>query len=146
LKALQLIAHGTPGKFELRDVPDPVPLHTTSSFKSKAAVSITSISGPNPPAYPSRSNFRAHSAAKLRARVVAAGSGVKNWHPGDEVAVQSNLFAVNVNSAGEAMNPSASSASFSVSIATAVSPKKSLSPPVLSSASPKAWISTLQPP
>jgi len=92
LKAFQLIAHGTPGKFELRDIPDPVPgpddavVQVQSCGLNHIDLWTESASLPIPIQLPRTLG------GEVAGRVLTVGSNVKNWHPGDEVAVQSNLF------------------------------------------------------
>jgi NADPH:quinone reductase-like Zn-dependent oxidoreductase len=113
MKAVQLIAHGAPGKFELRDVPDPVPnngevlvevracgLNHLDLWLEEAALPIPiqlprtpgcEIAGtvlatggnPGAPASPPVTNLGAP--ASLPAPLNA-------WKPGEHVAVQSNIF------------------------------------------------------
>ena len=92
MKALQLIAHGSPGKFELRDVPDPIPgpdeavVQVQSCGLNHIDLWTESASLPIPIQLPRTLG------GEVAGRILAVGSGVKNWQPGDEVAVQSNLF------------------------------------------------------
>jgi 2-desacetyl-2-hydroxyethyl bacteriochlorophyllide A dehydrogenase len=92
LKALQLIAHGSPGKFELREVPDPVPganeavVQVQSCGLNHIDLWTESASLPIPIQLPRTPG------GEVAGLVFAVGSDVKDWHPGDEVAVQSNLF------------------------------------------------------
>jgi NADPH:quinone reductase-like Zn-dependent oxidoreductase len=92
LKAFQLIAHGTPGKFELRDVPDPVPgpndavVQVQSCGLNHIDLWTESASLPIPIQLPRTLG------GEVAGRLLSVGSNVKDWHPGDEVAIQSNLF------------------------------------------------------
>src|SRR3984957_19924598 len=92
MKAIQLIAHGTPGKFELRDLPEPQPapdevvvqvqscgLNHLDLWLEEGALPV-SVPLPRTPG------------GEVAGRIVALGNAVKNWKAGDEVAVQSNLF------------------------------------------------------
>jgi 2-desacetyl-2-hydroxyethyl bacteriochlorophyllide A dehydrogenase len=92
VKALQLIAHGSPGKFELRDVPDPVP------GADEAVVQVQSC-GLNhidlwteTARLPIPIKLPCTLGGEVAGRVLAVGSQARDWRPGDEVAVQSNLF------------------------------------------------------
>lgn len=92
LKAFQLIAHGSPGKFELRNVPDPVPgsddvvVQVQSCGLNHIDLWAEAAGLPIPIQLPRTLG------GEVAGRVLAVGSDVKNCHPGDEVAVQSNLF------------------------------------------------------
>jgi NADPH:quinone reductase-like Zn-dependent oxidoreductase len=90
--ALQLTAHGAPGKFELREVPDLQPaasevvvqvqscgLNHLDLWLEKGSLPIN-VPLPRTPG------------GEVAGRIVAVGSAVKDWHEGDEVAIQSNLF------------------------------------------------------
>ncbi len=92
MKASQLIAHGAPGKFELRDVPDPHPaagevvvqvqtcgLNHLDLWLEEAGLPIQ-VPLPRTPG------------GEIAGTIVEIGSGVSNWTIGDSVAVQSNLF------------------------------------------------------
>ena len=92
MKAIQLVAHGSPGKFELRELPEPSPgpgevvvqiqscgLNHLDLWLEEAGLPMT-IPLPRTPG------------GEIAGNVFAAGSGVTDWQPGDRVAVQSNLF------------------------------------------------------
>jgi len=92
MKAAQLVAHGKPGTFELRDLPDPQPgpgdvvvqveacgLNHLDLWLEEAGLPIP-LKLPRTPG------------GEIAGCMVAAGSGVRDWNPGDRVAVQSNLF------------------------------------------------------
>src|SRR3954463_6411623 len=92
MKALQLVAHGAPGKFELRDVPNPQPgpgeavvqvhacgLNHLDLWLEEAGLPI-SIKLPRTPG------------GEIAGKIVGLGSNVSDWQIGDRVAVQSNLF------------------------------------------------------
>ena len=92
MKAVQLVAHGTPGQFELRDVPEPnaaagevivqvqsCGLNHLDLWLEEAGLPI-SVPLPRTPG------------GEVAGRIVEVGGGVKDWRPGDRVAVQSNLF------------------------------------------------------
>ena len=92
MKAFQLIAHGSPGKFELRDVSDPVPgpddavVQVQSCGLNHIDLWTESAALPIPIQLPRTLG------GEVAGRVVAVGSQVKGWKAGDEAAVQSNLF------------------------------------------------------
>jgi 2-desacetyl-2-hydroxyethyl bacteriochlorophyllide A dehydrogenase len=92
MQAVQLLTHGAPGKFELREVPDPQPL------SDEVVVQVQSC-GLNhldlwleEGALPMPIHLPRTPGGEVAGRVVAVGSDVKDWRDGDEVAVQSNLF------------------------------------------------------
>ena len=92
MKAIQLTAHGTPGKFELRELPEPQPgpdevvvqvqscgLNHLDLWLEEAGLPMT-VPLPRTPG------------GEIAGNVFAVGSGVNDWKPGDRVAVQSNVF------------------------------------------------------
>jgi 2-desacetyl-2-hydroxyethyl bacteriochlorophyllide A dehydrogenase len=92
MKAFQLIAHGTPGTFELRDLPSPQPgpdevvvrvracgLNRLDLWTEEAGLPIP-IQLPRTPG------------GEIAGEVVAVAANVSSWKPGDRVAIQSNLF------------------------------------------------------
>lgn len=92
MKAFQLTAHGTPGKFELRELPEPKPgpdevvvqvqscgLNHLDLWLEAAGLPI-SVQLPRTPG------------GEIAGTVFSIGSAVQNWLPGDRVAVQSNIF------------------------------------------------------
>jgi len=92
MKAIQLVAHGTPGKFELRDVPDPKPapdevvVQVQSCGLNHLDLWLEAGGLPIPVTLPRTPG------GEVAGRIVEVGSGVSDWKTGDEVAVQSNLF------------------------------------------------------
>jgi len=92
MKSIQLIAHGTPGQFQLRDVPEPLPakgevlvqvfacgLNHLDLWFEEGALPIP-IQLPRTPG------------CEIAGCIVTTGEGVKAWKKGDRVAVQSNIF------------------------------------------------------
>ncbi|HEX3797951.1 MAG TPA: zinc-binding dehydrogenase [Verrucomicrobiae bacterium] len=92
MKAVQLLAHGTPGKFELREVTEPKPaadevivqvqscgLNHLDLWLEKGELPIK-VPLPRTPG------------GEVAGRIVQVGAAVQDWKVGDEVAVQSNLF------------------------------------------------------
>jgi NADPH:quinone reductase-like Zn-dependent oxidoreductase len=92
MKAFQLIAHGNPGRFELRDVPDPRPapgevvvgvkccgLNHLDLWHEQGALPIP-LQVPRTPG------------CEIAGVVAETGEDVHDWKPGDRVAIQSNLF------------------------------------------------------
>ena len=92
MKALQLIAHGNPGKFELREIPDLVPganeavIQVQSCGLNHIDLWTESAGLPIPIQLPRILG------GEVAGRVLMVGSNVKDWRAGDDVAVQSNLF------------------------------------------------------
>ena len=92
MKAVQLVVHGAPGKFELRDLPEPRPgpaevivqveacgLNHLDLWLEEAGLPIP-LQLPRTPG------------GEIAGTISEAGDGVKEWKRGDRVAVQSNLF------------------------------------------------------
>lgn len=92
MKAFQLVAHGSPGKFELRDVPDPRPgpgevvVRVQSCGLNHLDLWLEEGALPVPVQLPRTPG------GELAGRIVEVGAQVAGWRQGDEVAVQSNLF------------------------------------------------------
>jgi NADPH:quinone reductase-like Zn-dependent oxidoreductase len=92
MKAFQLLQHGTPGTFAVREVPEPQPgpdevvvrVHACGvnhlDLWLEAAVLPLTIELPRTPG------------GEIAGVVESVGVGVADWTPGDRVAVQSNLF------------------------------------------------------
>jgi 2-desacetyl-2-hydroxyethyl bacteriochlorophyllide A dehydrogenase len=92
VKAIQLVTTGKPGRFELRDLPEPQPkadevvvqveacgLNHLDLWLEEGALPID-IPLPRTPG------------GEISGRIASLGSGVTQWKPGDRVAIQSNLF------------------------------------------------------
>lgn len=92
MKAFQLIAHGKPGTFELRDVAEPKPgpdevvvrvracgLNRLDLWTEEAGLPIP-IQLPRTPG------------GEIAGEVLGTGANVDMWKSGDRVAIQSNLF------------------------------------------------------
>jgi len=92
MKAIQLVAHGTPGKFELRNVPDPQPLPGEVVVEVHACglnhLDLWTEAG----ALPMPIQLPLTPGCEIAGRVLGPGEGVTGWKAGDRVAVQSNLF------------------------------------------------------
>jgi NADPH:quinone reductase-like Zn-dependent oxidoreductase len=92
VKAFQLVAHGAPGRFELRELPEPRPgpgealvrvqacgLNRLDLWLEEAGLPIP-VSLPRTPG------------GEIAGIIAALGPDVSGWRVGDAVAVQSNLF------------------------------------------------------
>lgn len=90
--AAQLIAHGKPGVFELRDLPEPKPapdevvVQVQSCGLNHLDLWLEAGGLPIPVTLPRTPG------GEVAGRVVAVGAAVKDWKAGDEVSVQSNIF------------------------------------------------------
>ena len=92
MKAVQLIAHGTPGKFELRELPEPKP------GADEVVVQVQSC-GLNhldlwleEGGLPMQIPLPRTPGGEIAGRISSVGDTVKDFRPGENVAVQSNLF------------------------------------------------------
>jgi len=92
VKAIQLVAHGAPGKFELIDVASPKPapqevlvevhacgLNHLDLWLEEAGLPIP-VQLPRTPG------------GEISGRILETGSAVQEWKTGDRVAIQSNIF------------------------------------------------------
>jgi 2-desacetyl-2-hydroxyethyl bacteriochlorophyllide A dehydrogenase len=92
MKALQLLAPGTPGQFELRNLPDPQPASGEVVVQVHACglnhldLWLESAGLPMPVPLPRTPG------GEVAGEVSAVGNEVNDWKSGDRVAVQSNLF------------------------------------------------------
>lgn len=92
MKAFQLVAPGKPGKFELRDVPDPRPADDEVVLDVKACglnhLDLWLEEG----GLPVNVELPRTPGCEISGVISALGSDVDQWHVGDRVAVQSNLY------------------------------------------------------
>jgi NADPH:quinone reductase-like Zn-dependent oxidoreductase len=92
MTALQLVAHGTPGKFELREVPDPQPAPGEAIVEVHACglnhLDLWAEAGdlPIPIKLPITPG------CEIAGLVLRVGDDAAEWKVGNRVAVQSNLF------------------------------------------------------
>lgn len=92
MKAIQLVAHGQPGQFELREVPDPKPdagnvvVQVQACGLNHLDLWLEQGELPVPIQLPRTPG------CEVAGRVIEVAVDVRDWNPGDEVAVQSNLF------------------------------------------------------
>jgi NADPH:quinone reductase-like Zn-dependent oxidoreductase len=96
VKAIQLVAFGNPGKFELRDVPDPQPkpgeavVQVQSCGLNHLDLWLEEAGLPIPVQLPRTPGGEI--AGKIAALGSPASPEPSNWKIGDAVAIQSNLF------------------------------------------------------
>jgi len=92
MKALQLVAHGEPGTFELRDVPAPRPGVAEVVVRVRACglnhLDLWLESAGLPVQVP----LPRTPGGEVAGEISALGSAVNDWQLGDRVAIQSNLF------------------------------------------------------
>ncbi len=92
MKAVQLIAHGTPGNFELRDLPEPQAGPDEVVVQVQACglnhLDLWLEAGGLPVQIP----LPRTPGGEIAGQIFAVGAGVNDWQPGESVAVQSNLF------------------------------------------------------
>ncbi len=99
MKALQLIAHGQPGKFELRDIPDPQPKPGEVVVDVKACglnhldLWLEEAGLPIPPQLPRTPGGEVSGVVSVIGESAPGVSpGDRDWKIGDRVAIQSNVF------------------------------------------------------
>ena len=92
MKAVQLIAHGVPGQYRITDLPDPAPAPGEVLLEVKACgvnhLDLWLEEG----ALPMPVKLPRIPGSEIAGRIVALGEDVDEWHLGDRVAVQSNVF------------------------------------------------------
>jgi len=92
MKAVQLVAHGNPGRLELRDVPEPRPAHDEVVVRVRACglnrLDLWAEAGE----LPIRIELPRTPGCEIAGEVAALGADVDQWCVGDRVAVQSNSF------------------------------------------------------
>jgi len=92
MKAFQLLEHGRPGRFELRDLADPVPGTGEVAVRVRACglnhLDLWLEEG----ALPIALTLPRTPGCEIAGEVLRLGEGVTGWRVGDRVAVQSNLF------------------------------------------------------
>jgi NADPH:quinone reductase-like Zn-dependent oxidoreductase len=92
MNAIQLVAHGTPGRFELRDLPTPTPGPDEVVVRVRACglnhldLWLEENGLPVPVPLPRTPG------CEIAGEVAAVGASVPGWRPGDRVAIQSNIF------------------------------------------------------
>jgi 2-desacetyl-2-hydroxyethyl bacteriochlorophyllide A dehydrogenase len=92
MQAVQLLAHGQPGKFELRELPDPQPAPGEVVVQVEACglnrLDLWLEEGGLPMPLP----LPRTPGCEIAGRIVRISPDVNSWKNGDRVAVQSNLF------------------------------------------------------
>ena len=92
MKAVQLIAHGAPGQFQLTELPEPKPaadevvVRVHACGLNRLDLWLESAGLPMPLKLPRTPG------SEIAGTVDALGTDVEQWTVGDRVAVQSNLF------------------------------------------------------
>lgn len=92
MKSLQLLAHGTPGRFELREVPEPHPapgevvVQVRSCGLNHLDLWLEEAGLPMPVQLPRTPG------GEVAGTIVKVAADVTIWKPGERVAVQSNLY------------------------------------------------------
>src|SRR5262245_4654162 len=92
MKAVQLIAHGQPGQFKLRELPEPTPASGEVVVQVQACglnhLDLWLEQGelPIPLQLPRTPG------CEIAGRIVVTAPDVRDWSPGENVAIQSNIF------------------------------------------------------
>jgi 2-desacetyl-2-hydroxyethyl bacteriochlorophyllide A dehydrogenase len=92
MKALQLIAHGQPGRFELCKLPDPQPAPDQVVVRVRACGLNHLDLWLEAAGLPIHVPLPRTPGGEVAGEIAAVGQELKDWKPGDRVAVQSNLF------------------------------------------------------
>ena len=92
MKAVQLIAHGVPGRFELRELPDPQPAPSEAVVQVHACGLNRLDLWLEEGGLPMPLQLPRTPGCEIAGRIVAVGSSGGAWQAGDRVAVQSNLW------------------------------------------------------
>jgi len=91
MKAVQLLSHGTPGRFVGREIPEPVPLAREVVVRVGACgvnrLDLWAEEG----ALPVKLELPRILGCEMAGEILALGKDVSTWQVGDRVAVQSNL-------------------------------------------------------
>jgi 2-desacetyl-2-hydroxyethyl bacteriochlorophyllide A dehydrogenase len=92
VKAIQLVAHGKPGKFELREVPEPKPAADEVVVQVRACGLNHLDLWLEEAGLPLEIKLPRTPGGEIAGSIVETGAAVKDWQCGDAVGVQSNLF------------------------------------------------------
>src|SRR5690606_21594458 len=92
MRAVQLTESGAPGKFEIRDLPDPVPGPDDVVVQVRACglnrLDLWLEEGGLPIQVP----LPRTPGGEVAGRIIVLGAAVSGWKIGDPVSVQSNIF------------------------------------------------------
>ena len=92
MKAVQLVAHGQPGRFELRELPEPSPRAGEVAVEVQACglnhLDLWLEQG----ALPMSIQLPRTPGCEVAGKILTVGAGVTGWNPGDAVVIQSNIF------------------------------------------------------
>ncbi len=92
MKAVQLMAHGAPGKFKLREIPDPIATDQEVVVRVRACglnrLDLWAEEG----ALPVKLELPRTLGCEISGEILSLRENVSRWRVGDRVAVQSNLF------------------------------------------------------
>jgi len=92
MRTCQLTAHGQPGRFEFRNLPDPSPGEGEIVVNVRASglnhLDLWLESG----GLPIKVSLPRTPGGEIAGVVAAVGLGMTDWQPGDRVAIQSNIF------------------------------------------------------
>lgn len=92
MQAFQLLAHGSPGRFGLTEVPTPTPAAGEAVVRVRACglnhLDLWLEQG----ALPIPVELPRVPGCEIAGEVTAVGDDVPDWRPGDRVVIQSNLF------------------------------------------------------
>ena len=92
MKACQLVAHGSPGRFELRTVPDPQPASGEVVVRVEACGLNHLDLWVEEAGLPLALQLPRTAGGEIAGAIAALGADVAEWRVGDRVAIQSNLF------------------------------------------------------
>jgi NADPH:quinone reductase-like Zn-dependent oxidoreductase len=92
VKALQLVAHGTPGKFDFHEVPEPVPSENEAVVDVRACGLNHLDLWLEAAGLPIKIELPRTPGGEVAGIISKVGSALQHWQIGDRVAVQSNIF------------------------------------------------------
>ncbi|MEP6662363.1 MAG: zinc-binding dehydrogenase [Verrucomicrobiota bacterium] len=92
MKAVQLLAHGAPGKFAWRDVADPSPKDDEVVLRVRACGLNRLDLWAEENALPIKMELPRTPGSEISGEILSLGKNISGWSIGERVAVQSNLF------------------------------------------------------